>query len=188
MFRYNDMYPLIEEWRNINKHHSELKAYAYTERSNFADQVASPFSEIQGKPLDCCPARNRMGNIAVWSCLYGRFFCLPCSGHWFHYRCDICPTLCEFGSFRLLGSMGRRYRPCLDGCSSDEYWILRRYCRSYQLSLLYRWSTGTYTFIGFYQSGTLDCSRTIGRRLLEYRLVHSTRRIEHSIRDASHPH
>lgn len=65
MFRYNDMYPLIEEWRNINKHHSELKAYAYTERSNFADQVASPFSEIQGKPLDCCPARNRMGNIAV---------------------------------------------------------------------------------------------------------------------------
>ncbi|VDL83438.1 unnamed protein product [Nippostrongylus brasiliensis] len=36
---YNEMFPLIEEWRAIARKHPALGVYAYSERSTYADQV-----------------------------------------------------------------------------------------------------------------------------------------------------
>ncbi|CAI4224991.1 unnamed protein product [Auanema sp. JU1783] len=38
---YNEMYPLLEEWRAISDKYPELGVYSYSERSNFADQTAA---------------------------------------------------------------------------------------------------------------------------------------------------
>lgn len=39
LFRYNEMFPLIQEWRSIGRKYSDLGVYAYSERSTYADQV-----------------------------------------------------------------------------------------------------------------------------------------------------
>ncbi|GMS79854.1 hypothetical protein PENTCL1PPCAC_2029 [Pristionchus entomophagus] len=41
LVRFNEMYPLIAEWRQIASHYPSLNITAYTERSNFADQSVS---------------------------------------------------------------------------------------------------------------------------------------------------
>ncbi|CAD6193405.1 unnamed protein product [Caenorhabditis auriculariae] len=37
--KYSDMYPLLLEWRAISAKYPDLQVYAYSERSNFADQT-----------------------------------------------------------------------------------------------------------------------------------------------------
>ncbi|CAI2352700.1 unnamed protein product [Caenorhabditis sp. 36 PRJEB53466] len=44
--KYNDMYPVLREWRRIAKRYPALDVYAYTERSNFVDQTNAMVANI----------------------------------------------------------------------------------------------------------------------------------------------
>ncbi|EYC10290.1 hypothetical protein Y032_0056g2663 [Ancylostoma ceylanicum] len=58
--RYNEMFPLIQEWRQISSKYPELGVYAYTERSTFADQT------------------DVLGDV-IWQTLYSEVICMGLS-------------------------------------------------------------------------------------------------------------
>lgn len=44
--KYNEMYPVVSEWRKIAANYSEFEVYPYTERSNFVDQTVDMVDNI----------------------------------------------------------------------------------------------------------------------------------------------
>lgn len=44
--KYQEMYPMVLDWRRIAKEHEKMGVYAYTERSNFVDQTADMVENI----------------------------------------------------------------------------------------------------------------------------------------------
>ncbi|KAK6757810.1 hypothetical protein RB195_015559 [Necator americanus] len=60
LVRYNEMFPLIQEWRGISRKYPELGVYAYTERSTFADQT------------------DALGDV-IWQTLYSEVICMGLS-------------------------------------------------------------------------------------------------------------
>ncbi|CAO4382499.1 unnamed protein product [Caenorhabditis nigoni] len=44
--KYNDMYPVVQDWRRIAANYPQLEVYPYTERSNFVDQTVDMVDNI----------------------------------------------------------------------------------------------------------------------------------------------
>lgn len=44
--RYNEMYPMVMDWRKIAANYSQFEVYPYTERSNFVDQTVDMVDNI----------------------------------------------------------------------------------------------------------------------------------------------
>ncbi|CAJ0588032.1 unnamed protein product [Cylicocyclus nassatus] len=60
LVRYNEMFPLIQEWREIARKYPDFGVYAYSERSTFADQT------------------NVLGDV-IWQTLYSEVICMGLS-------------------------------------------------------------------------------------------------------------